>query len=66
MEEMKFSETIDKLLDGNQIHRKSWTDTGVFISIRDEQLKIYNPSDKSVRPLILSTGDMMGEDWVIM
>ena len=65
MGEMKFAEIIDPLLEGNKLRRMSWPE-GVFLSIRDEQLKIYNPSDKSVRPLILSTGDMMGEDWVIM
>jgi len=62
--EMKFAEIIDELIEGRKFRRKSWENNGVFISIRDERLKIYNPADKTVRELIISTGDLMGEDWV--
>lgn len=62
--EMKFAEIIDELIEGRKFRRKSWENNGVFISIRDERLKIYNPADKTVRELIVSTGDLMGEDWV--
>jgi hypothetical protein len=62
--EMKFYEIIDNLIEGQSFRRKSWENKGVFIAIRDEKLKIYNPEDKTVRDLIVSTGDLMGEDWV--
>lgn len=64
--EMTFSEIIDELIDGKKFRRKSWTGEGIFISIRDEQLKIYSPVDKTVRALIVSTGDLLGEDWVVI
>ena len=63
MEEMKFAEIIDILLEEGKVRRKSWPE-GVFIQVRDGSLKIYNPEDKKVRPLLVSDGDLLGEDWV--
>lgn len=65
MEEMTFEDVIEPLLEGSKLRRQSWPD-GVFIFIHEEQLKIYYPAKKSLGPLLVSSGDLAGEDWEII
>lgn len=62
---MNFVDSLNFLLDGHKLRRKEWADDGTYIVIREEKLMIYTPGDKQIHPLTVSTGDIMGNDWVV-
>lgn len=61
-----FKGAIDSLLGGKRVKRLEWPNDGTFLAIQGEQLSIYKPDKKAFAPLIVSVGDMMGEDWVVV
>jgi hypothetical protein len=65
MKEMAFEDIIDPILEGSKLRRQSWPN-GVCIFLHEEQLKIYYPAKKTLSPLLVSSGDLTGEDWVII
>uniref|UniRef100_A0A6M3IMV9 Thoeris anti-defense 2-like domain-containing protein n=1 Tax=viral metagenome TaxID=1070528 RepID=A0A6M3IMV9_9ZZZZ len=64
--EMTFAEAIESLIIGRRLKRLEWPDDGTYIVMANERLSIFKPEDKMVHPLIVSLGDMMGEDWVVI
>jgi hypothetical protein len=60
-----FKGAIDLLLAGRKLRRKSWPDDGTFVMLIDEQLLIHKGPEKSLHSLTVSTGDILGEDWVV-
>jgi len=61
-----FTEIIDSLLAGNKVRRQEWGNDGTYLVIENEKLMIFKPEDKQLHPLIISTGDLLGEDWIIV
>jgi len=61
-----FRHCVEFLLGGRKMRRQEWPDDGTYVVMRDEKLMIYKPETKSFHSLILSTGDMSGEDWVVI
>ncbi len=57
---------FDALLQGKKVRRQEWPDDGTYLAIRDEKVMIFTPDDKTFHPLILSTGDLIGTDWVVI
>ena len=45
--------------------RLDWPDDGTYITIINEKLYIYTAKEKIFHSLTISTGDILGEDWVI-
>ena len=64
--EMTFAEAVESLIIGHRLKRLEWPDDGTYVMIANERLSIFKPEDKIVHPLIVSLGDMMGEDWVVI
>jgi len=50
---------------GNKATKYEWRNPDIYIFMRDERLKIHF-ADGRVCDLILSTGDMIGEDWIVI
>lgn len=61
-----FQHCVGFLLGGKKMRRQEWPDDGTYVVMRDEILVIYKPQTKTFHPLKLSTGDMAGEDWIVV
>ena len=61
-----FTGILNFLLDGKKVRRQEWPDDGTHLAIRDEKVMIFKPDSKTFHPLILSTGDLTGIDWVVI
>ena len=61
-----FAEIIDDLLDGKKVKRQEWIDDGTYLVIENEKLMIFRPDDQKFHPLIVTTGDLLGTDWIVM
>lgn len=61
---MNFSDAIEQLINGEKVRRASWENIEVHLSIKEDKLCIYKTEEKKYVPLIVSIGDMLGEDWV--
>ena len=61
-----FAEIVDCLLDGDKVRRQEWEDDETYIVIREEKLMIFKPEDKKFHPLIVSIGDLLGLDWIVV
>ncbi len=66
MDLMNFAEAMEAVVDGDKLRRKEWPEDGTYIVLLNEQLKIFTPKDKTIRPLIVSKGDILGEDWMVV
>ena len=60
---MSFSEIITPLLSGKRLRRNDWPIT-VAIFMQNDRLMIQN-EDGGLHVLIVSTGDLIGKDWVL-
>jgi len=63
---MDFPSALEELLDGQKVRRKEWKDKEVYLIINDEVIRIYNTKKKGLDDLIVSTGDIEGEDWEVL
>jgi hypothetical protein len=52
------------MIKGGKFRRLEWEDEGTYITVRDAQVMIFKTDDNMVHPLIVSEGDILGEDWV--
>ena len=66
MEEKSFSSIVEDLLEGKKVRRKEWPSDGTYITISVDRLVIYLPKSKTFNPLIVTTGDLQGEDWLVI
>ncbi len=63
---MDFASCLERLLWGDKCRRLGWEDEEVYITIWNEQIMIYKTDDKKIHPMIVSTGDIMATDWVVV
>lgn len=63
---MDFPSALEQILEGKKVRRFEWPDDGTYVTIRDEILSIFTPKDKMLHPLKVSTGDILGMDWVVV
>lgn len=49
-----------------KFRRLEWPDDGKYVTMLKEQVVIYHPEDKQFHPLIISPGDILGEDWIMI
>lgn len=62
---LNFAEAMEALLDDKKVRRQEWPEDGTYLFIKNEQVTIFKPEDKLFHPLIISSGDILGTDWVI-
>jgi len=63
---MDFPDCTESLLEGKKLRRLEWPDDGTYVVMSQEKLVIFTPKDQSLHPLVISTGDMSGTDWVVL
>ena len=62
---MSFSEAIKYTLINKHIHKLEWGDPEYYGVLDGGTLKLHKP-DGLLYQWILSTGDIMGEDWTVL
>lgn len=62
--EMDFPTALRAVMVGNRVTKKDWEDPTIFLVLQNERLKIHQ--DNKYRDLIVSEGDLFGEDWVVL
>ena len=62
---MNFGNALKAAVEGKKMRRVEWPKDGTYLVIEKDQLMIYKPSDKQLHALIVTTGDILGVDWII-
>jgi len=62
---MSFGDAMKEALEGKYVRRLEWEDKNARLVIIDEKLMVYRSDDKKFHPLIVSSGDIAGDDWII-
>lgn len=62
---MKFPEAMREVIKGNRITKLEWNDTNAYASLLHGYLKLRK-GDGTLHNWIVSDGDMLGEDWVVV
>ncbi len=60
-----FYEALAHVAAGKSITKLEWKDESIFLKLVDGRLCIYK-EDKLFHPLIVTDGDMIGLDWVVI
>lgn len=61
---MSFGEAMEQLLLGRLVTRRSWNNPSVFLELREDKLMLYK-EDGLYYDLIVSRGDLLGQDWAV-
>lgn len=61
---MNFFTALKAVLNGKIITKLEWDNTEIYGLLRNAQLQLHKPDGFHV--WIISEGDMLGEDWVII
>lgn len=62
---MDFYDAIRQVISGKSVARMEWKERGYFLQIVDGRLKIHKPDGKFY-DLIVTDGDILGEDWMLV
>lgn len=62
---MDFPEAIREVINGGRITKREWNNHQIYGSLVGDRLKI-NMADGSMHDWILSDGDLLGEDWMLL
>ena len=62
---MNFSQAIQNIILGGRVSKLEWDNPNVFIFLYNGFLSIKK-KDGSISRLLVSEGDMIGNDWVIV
>jgi hypothetical protein len=46
--------------------RLEWPENGEYLVMHEEKVMLFKPEDNKLHPLIVSKGDILGTDWVII
>lgn len=63
---MSFADCLLAILDGSKARRLEWEDNGTFITMREGKVMIFKIEDNMLHPLIVTDGDILGDDWSIL
>lgn len=63
---MSFADCLLAILDGKKARRLEWEDNGTFITMREGKVMIFKIEDNMLHPLIVTDGDILGDDWSIL
>ncbi len=62
---MDFFNALKEIVQDKKITRVEWGDKKYFGELKDGILQLHKPDGKYY-PWIISEGDMMGTDWIIL
>jgi len=65
---MSFPDALKEVITGKKITKLEWNNNQTYVVLKDAILCIHNAKDSSVtfHSLIVSEGDLVGEDWVVL
>ena len=65
---LTFRDAITPLLAGHKLTKREWDNPKTYIFMREAKLCIHNGNEAqdAFHVLIVSEGDMVGEDWMIL
>lgn len=63
LEFLTFPQAMEKVIAGAKLTKFEWGDESIYIFL-DNRLRIHKKGEDS--PLILSSGDMQGDDWYVI
>lgn len=65
---MNFTESLDKILDGNRVTKTEWKDKRHYGLLKEGILQIHKAgeAEETLHPWILSEADMIGEDFELL
>lgn len=61
---LTFPDAMREVINGKKVTKLEWATSEVFLQLKDGFLKIYR--DSKYYDLIVSEGDMIGTDWVVV
>ena len=64
-ETMDFPNALYKVMNKGKITRLEWGNPNLYVLLKDGFL-MHRKADGSFDQLLVSDGDMMGEDWVVV
>lgn len=62
--ELNFIDAFKEIIIGKMVTRLEWNNPNIFCCIKDEKVMIHR--DSLYKEWIISTGDIEGEDWVLI
>lgn len=65
VKEMDFPNALREVIDGRKVTRLGWGNKDVYVFLRDGFLSIRK-ADGTFSRLLVSDGDLLGLDWVIV
>ena len=63
---MDFGSALEKAVEGKKVRRLEWEDKGIYLIFKNDQLMIFLTKDNMLHGLIVSLGDVLGTDWVVV
>ncbi len=64
--QLDFFEALREVSLNKCITKLEWNEPNCYLKLVDGRLVIYKPDTKLFHPLIVSDGDMAGEDWIVI
>ena len=61
-----FGDAMRFVSQGYHLRRLEWEDERVMIALIEDKLMIFLPKDGKFHPFIVNSGDLYGNDWVIV
>jgi hypothetical protein len=62
--EMTFPQAMERVVSGKRVTRIEWYNKTIFVELLNGFLSIKQPT--GYHQLIVSEGDMRGEDWIVV
>ena len=63
---MNFGQAMQEVLNGKHVRRLEWAeDKNARLALINEKLHVYKSEDKMFHPLIVGSGDIAGDDWIV-
>lgn len=62
---LTFADALASVLAGESITKLEWRDPDIYGRLLDGKLVLYM-HDKQFHPWILSDGDLLGTDWIVI
>jgi len=63
---MSFCDALKLVAEGKKITKLEWNDESVYLILHKDKVHIHTPSDKMLHPLIVTTGDILGDDYIVI
>jgi len=63
--EMDFPDALREVIKGNKVTKLEWENTNFYLILQEGYLRIHKDDDKFYN-LIVTDGDLLGKDWILV